>query len=84
MQLTDYQLNHLVSLVKTDINGLLSTIDDYKQIIKHSKKKKENPKFIKTCENTLFGFEKSLEQRTNLLQKLQIKANKQSYSNLKK
>ena len=84
MQLTDYQLNHLVSLVRTDINGLLSTIDDYKQIIKDSKKKKENPKFIKTCENTLYRFEKSLEQRTNLLQKLQIKANKQSYSNLKR
>ena len=84
MQLTDYQLNHLVSLVRTDINGLLSTIDDYKEIIKDSKKKKENPKFIKTCENTLYRFEKSLEQRTNLLQKLQIKANKQSYSNLKR
>ena len=84
MQLTDYQLNHLVSLVRTDINGLLSTIDDYKQIIKDSKKKKENHKFIKTCENTLYRFEKSLEQRTNLLQKLQIKANKQSYFNLKK
>ena len=84
MQLTDYQLNHLVSLVRTDINGLLSTIDDYKEIIKDSKKKKENPKFIKTCENTLYRFEKSLEQRTNLLQKLQIKANKQSYFNLKK
>ena len=84
MQLTDYQLNHLVSLVRTDINGLLSTIDDYKQIIKDSKKKKENPKFIKICENTLNGFEKSLNERTNLLQKLQIKANKQSYFNLKK
>ena len=84
MQLTDYQLNHLVSLVRTDINGLLSTIDDYKQIIKDSKKKKENPKFIEICENTLFGFEKSLNERTNLLQKLQIKANKQSYSNLKR
>tara|TARA_R100000329_G_scaffold117025_1_gene96333 strand:- start:44 stop:298 length:255 start_codon:yes stop_codon:yes gene_type:complete len=84
MQLTDYQLNHLVSLVRTDINGLLSTIDDYKQIIKDSKKKKENPKFIKICENTLNGFEKSLDERTNLLQKLQIKANKQSYFNLKK
>ena len=76
MQLTDYQLNHLVSLVRTDINGLLSTIDDYKQIIKDSKKKKENPKFIEICENTLDGFEKSLNERTNLLQKLQIKANK--------
>ena len=84
MHLTDYQLHHLVSLVRTDINGLLSTIDDYKQIIKDSKKKKENPKFIKTSENTLYRFEKSLEQRTNLLQKLQIKANKQSYFNLKK
>ena len=84
MQLTDYQLNHLVSLVRTDINGLLSTIDDYKQIIKDSKKKKENPKFIEICENTLFGFEKSLNERTNLLQKLQIKANKQSYLNLKR
>ena len=51
MHLTDYQLHHLVSLVRTDINGLLSTIDDYKQIIKESKKKKENPKFIKICEN---------------------------------
>ena len=84
MHLTDYQLHHLVCLVRTDINGLLSTIDDYKEIIKDSKKKKENPKFIKTCENTLYRFEKSLEQRTNLLQKLQIKANKQSYSNLKR
>ena len=84
MHLTDYQLHHLVSLVRTDINRLLSTIDDYKEIIKDSKKKKENPKFIKTCENTLYRFEKSLEQRTNLLQKLQIKANKQSYSNLKR
>ena len=84
MQLTDYQLNHLVSLVRTDINGLLSTIDDYKQIIKDSKKKKENTKFIEVCENTLNGFEKSLNERTNLLQKLQIKANKQSYFNLKK
>ena len=84
MQLTDYQLNHLVSLVRTDINGLLSTIDDYKQIIKDSKKKKENPKFIEICENTLDKFEKSLNERTNLLQKLQIKANKQSYFNLKK
>ena len=84
MQLTDYQLHHLVFLVRTDVNGLLSTIDDYKQIIKDSKKKKENPNFIEICENTLDGFEKSLEQRTNLLQKLQIKANKQSYSNLKK
>ena len=78
MQLSDYQLHHLVSLVRTDINGLLSTIDDYKQIIKDSKKKKENPKFIEICENTLDGFEKSLNERTNLLQKLQIKANKQS------
>ena len=76
MQLTDYQLNHLVSLVRTDINGLLSTIDDYKQIIKDSKKKKENPKFIKTYENTLYRFEKDLAQRTNLLKKLEIKANK--------
>ena len=84
MQLTDYQLNHLVSLVRTDINGLLSTIDDYKQIIKDSKKKKENTKFIEVCENTLNRFEKSLNERTNLLQKLQIKANKQSYFNLKK
>ena len=47
-------------------------------------KKKENPKFIKICENTLNGFEKSLDERTNLLQKLQIKANKQFYFNLKK
>ena len=84
MQLTDYQLNHLVSLVRTDINGLLSTIDDYKQIIKDSKKKKENPKFIEVCENTLNRFEKSLNERTNLLQKLQIKANKKAYFNLKK
>ena len=84
MQLTDYQLHHLVSLVRTDINGLLSTIDDYKQIIKDSKKKKENPKFIEVCENTLNKFEKSLKERTNLLKKLEIKANKQSYSNLKK
>ena len=84
MHLTDYQLHHLVFLVRTDVNGLLSTIDDYKKIIKDSKKKKENQKFIKTCENTLYRFEKSLEQRTNLLQKLQIKANKQSYFNLKK
>ena len=84
MHLTDYQLHNLVSLVRTDINGLLSTIDDYKEIIKDSKKKKENPKFIKTCENTLDRFEKSLNERTNLLQKLQIKANKQSYFNLKK
>ena len=76
MQLTDYQLNHLVSLVRTDINGLLSTIDDYKQIIKDSKKKKENPKFIEVCENTLVEFEKSLNERTNLLKKLEIKANK--------
>ena len=84
MHLTDYQLHHLVSLVRTDINGLLSTIDDYKSIIKDSKKKKENPKFIEICENTLDKFEKSLNERTNLLQKLQIKANKQSYFNLKK
>ena len=76
MQLTDYQLHHLVSLVRTDINGLLSTIDDYKQIIKDSKKKKENPKFIEVCENTLNKFEKSLKERTNLLKKLEIKANK--------
>ena len=34
MHLTDYQIHHLVSLVRTDINGLLSTIDDYKEIIK--------------------------------------------------
>ena len=65
MQLTDYQLHHLVFLVRTDVNGLLSTIDDYKQIIKDSKNKKENPKFIK-----------DLAQRTNLLKKLEIKANK--------
>ena len=84
MQLTDYQLNHLVSLVRTDINGLLSTIDDYKQIIKDSKKKKDDPKYIRTLENTLFRFEKQLDQKSNLLQKLQIKANKQSYFNLKK
>ena len=84
MQLTDYQLNHLVSLVRTDINGLLSTIDDYKQIIKVSKKKKDNPKYIQTLENTLFRFEKQMNEKSNLLQKLQIKANKQSYSNLKK
>jgi hypothetical protein len=76
MQLTDYQLHHLVFLVRTDVNGLLSTIDDYKQIIKDSKKKKENPKFIKTCENSLYRFEKDLAQRTNLLKKLEIKANK--------
>ena len=84
MQLTDYQLHHLVTLVRKDLEQLLSNIDDYKLIIKISKKKKDDPKYIQTLENTLFRFEKQLDQKSNLLQKLQIKANKQSYFNLKK
>ena len=38
--------------------------------------KKENPSFIKTVENTLVKFQESKKERTSLLQKLQIKANK--------
>ena len=84
MQLTDFQLHHLVSLVRKDLEQLLSNIDDYKLIIKLSKKKKDDPKYIQTLENTLFRFEKQLDQKSNLLQKLQIKANNPPYFNLKK
>ena len=76
MQLTDYQLEHLIFLVQTDLNGLNSTIKDYEEIIDASTFKKENPSFIKTVENTLIKFQESKKERTSLLQKLQIKANK--------
>ena len=41
MQLTDYQLEHLIFLVQTDLNGLNSTIKDYEEIIDASTFKKE-------------------------------------------
>ncbi len=70
MNFTNNELIHLIGITHVDLCGLKGTIEDYEEIIDDSTNKKEDPKFIQTCLNSLELFKQTYKENTFLKERL--------------
>ncbi len=64
MNFTKEQLEHMSFLLRVDLNGNASFIEDYKRIVKQAKKNKEAARHIEEYEGTLAWAKEQKKMRT--------------------